>query len=125
MKADLRRLITAFAPGIGLAATQVNGHLCVVVMDLSQDRSEPMVYINPEFEAVASPITTCKSFEECKAIADETQQFLSEELPYVVLFTTTITEPYRSDSVEFPFTNVLDGLQNIYGLPNAVYARAE
>jgi peptide/nickel transport system substrate-binding protein len=82
-------------------------------------------YINPEFEAVASPITTCKSFEECKAIADETQQFLSEELPYVVLFTTTITEPYRSDSVEFPFTNVLDGLQNIYGLPNAVYARAE
>jgi hypothetical protein len=43
----------------------------------------------------------------------------------VVLFTTTITEPYRSDAVEFPFTTTLDGLQNIYGLPSAVYARAE
>lgn len=42
------------APGIGLAATQVNVHLRVVVMDLSEDRSEPRVYINPEFE----PLTT-------------------------------------------------------------------
>ena len=38
------------APGIGLAATQVNVHLRVVVMDLSEDKSEPMVFINPEFE---------------------------------------------------------------------------
>ena len=30
------------APGIGLAATQVNVHLQVVVMDLSEDRSEPV-----------------------------------------------------------------------------------
>ncbi len=38
------------APGIGLAATQVNVHKRVVVMDLSEDRSEPRVFINPEFE---------------------------------------------------------------------------
>lgn len=40
------------APGIGLAATQVNVHKRVVVMDLSEDRSEPRVFINPEFEAL-------------------------------------------------------------------------
>ena len=38
------------APGIGLAATQVNVHKRVVVMDLSEDRSEPLVLINPELE---------------------------------------------------------------------------
>ncbi len=38
------------APGIGLAATQINVHKRVVVMDLSEDRSEPRVFINPEFE---------------------------------------------------------------------------
>ena len=38
------------APGIGLAATQINVHKRVVVMDLSEDKSEPRVYINPEFE---------------------------------------------------------------------------
>lgn len=36
------------APGIGLAATQVNVHERVVVMDISDDRSQPMVFINPE-----------------------------------------------------------------------------
>ncbi|WQG59457.1 peptide deformylase [Pseudomonas sp. RTB3] len=38
------------APGIGLAATQVNVHKRVVVMDLSEDRSDPRVFINPEFD---------------------------------------------------------------------------
>jgi len=37
------------APGIGLAATQVNVHKRIVVMDLSEDRSDPRVFINPEF----------------------------------------------------------------------------
>ena len=40
------------APGIGLAATQVNVHKRVVVMDLSEDKSEPLVFINPTFESL-------------------------------------------------------------------------
>lgn len=36
------------APGIGLAATQVNVHRRIVVMDISEDQSEPRVFINPE-----------------------------------------------------------------------------
>lgn len=38
------------APGIGLAATQINVHKRIVVIDLSEDRSEPLVMINPEYE---------------------------------------------------------------------------
>ena len=34
--------------GIGLAATQVNRHIRLLVMDLSEERNEPMVFINPE-----------------------------------------------------------------------------
>ena len=37
------------APGIGLAATQVNVHLRLLVMDVSNDKSEPLVFINPEY----------------------------------------------------------------------------
>ncbi len=35
------------APGVGLAATQVNVHQRVVVIDVSEDQSQPMVFINP------------------------------------------------------------------------------
>lgn len=38
------------APGIGLAATQVNVHQRVLVIDLSEDQSNPRVFINPELE---------------------------------------------------------------------------
>lgn len=36
------------ANGVGLAATQVNVHQRVLVADMSDDRDEPMVLINPE-----------------------------------------------------------------------------
>ena len=36
------------AEGIGLAATQVNVHERLIVMDVSQERDKPLVLINPE-----------------------------------------------------------------------------
>ena len=36
------------APGIGLAATQVDWHHQLIVIDTSEDRSQPRVFINPE-----------------------------------------------------------------------------
>ncbi|MGH8496826.1 MAG: peptide deformylase [Gammaproteobacteria bacterium] len=61
---DLRRLVADMfetmyaAPGIGLAATQVDVHLRVLVTDVSDDRSSPLVLINPEiYERDGSEIT--------------------------------------------------------------------
>ena len=50
----LRRLIDDMletmyaAPGIGLAATQVNVHRRLVVTDVTENRSQPLVFVNPE-----------------------------------------------------------------------------
>lgn len=50
---DTRALVDAMfetmydAPGIGLAATQVNVHQRLLVMDVSEDKSQPLVFINP------------------------------------------------------------------------------
>jgi peptide deformylase len=52
--ASIRKLVTDMfetmydAPGIGLAATQVDVHQRVMVLDISEDKSQPMVFINPE-----------------------------------------------------------------------------
>ena len=51
---QLRRLVDDMletmyaAPGIGLAATQVNVHKRVIVIDLSKEQNQPLVLINPE-----------------------------------------------------------------------------
>lgn len=36
------------APGIGLAATQVNVQLRLVVIDVSDEKTDPRVFVNPE-----------------------------------------------------------------------------
>ncbi len=36
------------APGIGLAATQVDRHLRLLVIDISDDKKKPLVLVNPE-----------------------------------------------------------------------------
>ncbi len=36
------------APGIGLAASQVDVHQRIIVIDVSEERDEPRVFINPE-----------------------------------------------------------------------------
>jgi len=41
------------APGIGLAATQVDAHQRVVVIDISAQHDEPLVLVNPEILARA------------------------------------------------------------------------
>ncbi len=39
------------APGIGLAATQVNVHQRIIVMDIMEDKSQSLTFINPEIIA--------------------------------------------------------------------------
>ncbi len=52
--ADLVRLVDDMfetmyaAPGIGLAATQIDVHQRVIVIDVSADRTAPLVLVNPE-----------------------------------------------------------------------------
>lgn len=41
------------APGIGLAATQVNFHKRLIVIDISEDGTQPLVLINPEIEILS------------------------------------------------------------------------
>ena len=54
---DLRKLIDDMfdtmydAPGIGLAATQVNVHKRIVVIDISEEHDDPLCLINPEIIA--------------------------------------------------------------------------
>lgn len=57
VNADIRRLIDDMAdtmydaPGIGLAATQVNQHIQLIVIDTSKEQNKLQVFINPKIVA--------------------------------------------------------------------------
>lgn len=55
------------AKGIGLAATQVNIQQQIVVMDISEERNEPLVFINPEIVQKAGSV---EHEEGCLSVPD-------------------------------------------------------
>lgn len=57
--------------GIGLAATQVNVHQRIIVIDLSEERNQPMVFINPELLSSRGDTGIeegCLSVPDCRAL---------------------------------------------------------
>ena len=56
------------APGIGLAASQVDKHIQLIVMDLSEERNDPMVFINPKLTPLSDE--TQPYDEGCLSVPD-------------------------------------------------------
>ncbi|MBH98562.1 MAG: peptide deformylase [Rhodospirillaceae bacterium] len=64
------------APGIGLAATQVNIHKRVLVIDISEERNQPMCFINPEILSSEGEV----SYEEgCLSVPDVFESVIRSE----------------------------------------------
>lgn len=89
------------APGIGLAASQVDVHERVIVMDLTEDRSDPKVFINPEVTVIDDDLGTYD--EGCLSVPGFYEMV---ERPKVVEVTALDREGQ-------PFTERLEGLMAI------------
>ena len=78
--ADLGRLIDDMletmyaAPGIGLAATQVDVHKRVIVIDISKEHDEPLVLVNPEILAREGEASTEEGCLSVPGIFDEVKR---------------------------------------------------
>ena len=64
LAADMAETMYA-APGIGLAATQVDVHQRLLVLDISEDKSQLQVFINPE---IISRSGECEGEEGCLSV---------------------------------------------------------
>ncbi|MEM9254479.1 MAG: peptide deformylase [Pseudomonadota bacterium] len=89
------------APGVGLAATQVNVHQRVLVMDVSEDHNQPRVYINPVVQILDPELGEYD--EGCLSVPG---------------FYETVNRPIRISVTALgrdgePFTEELDGLAAI------------
>ncbi|MBP8307126.1 MAG: peptide deformylase [Burkholderiaceae bacterium] len=69
---SLRRLVSDMAetmyaaPGIGLAATQVDAHVRVIVIDISESKDQLKVLINPELVSASDDRKVCE--EGCLSV---------------------------------------------------------
>jgi len=71
------------APGIGLAATQVNVHQQIVVIDISEDKNQPYCFINPvitKFDGEEISEEGCLSVPEYYAEVQRAEKIIVEAL---------------------------------------------
>jgi ABC-type transport system substrate-binding protein len=80
-------------------------------------------YCSEEFDQLSRDFLAATDLETARQLAYEMQVVLNRDLPYIPLFTTPLLEAYRAN-VEYPFTNVLDGIQGLYGMQGTVKAYA-
>ena len=77
-------------------------------------------YCNEEFDRLASAFQSAQVLDDARETVRAMDALLANDLPYVVLFTAPILEFYAKDRVSYPFTDTLDGLQNLNGMPDLV-----
>lgn len=69
--------------GVGLAATQVDNHIRIFIADVSEDRSEPLVFINPvitDKEGMVINEEGCLSVPQCYAKVERAEKVTVEAL---------------------------------------------
>ncbi len=68
-------------------------------------------YASEEFDEALAGYDTAVDVGEAFDALWEMERILAKDLPYLPLYTNTITEAYRSDRVAFPDADVLGGIQ--------------
>ena len=71
-------------------------------------------YANPEFDKVADAFLAEGELDAARDQAYALQAFIADDVPVVTLFNLPIFEAYRSDTVQWSFTNTLNGVQSAF-----------
>lgn len=73
-------------------------------------------FADPEFDALADEFLEATTFSRAQDLARQMQALIATKLPYVTLFETATVDVFRPSKVEFPYTDVLGGIEQAGGL---------
>lgn len=80
-------------------------------------------YRNPEYDQLASAFLAAQNVDEARPLVLRMQEILAEDLPYIILFDSPIVEAFRKDKLQFPYTEVLGGVQFVWPLTTVRVAK--
>jgi len=83
------------------------------------DGANSVGYSDPEFDQMADAMFSTRDQQEAYDFIWKMEDKIAQDLPYIVLFDTPITEFY-SNELMFPFTKTLSGIQALAGMPESV-----
>jgi ABC-type transport system substrate-binding protein len=82
---------------------------------IESDGNNAVGFSDAAFDELADQFDAATDLEDARRLFWEMETVIAAQKPYIVLYAEPITEAYRSDTIEFPFTTVLGGLQAVGG----------
>jgi ABC-type transport system substrate-binding protein len=79
-------------------------------------------YENDTLLDLCDQFTSTSDLDVAQELGYEMQEILAIEMPYLFLFDTPVQDAYNTSNVAFPYTEVLGGLENLYGLQINVFS---
>ncbi len=79
-------------------------------------------YTSDELSALCQDFMTTDDLNHAQELGYEMQTILATDLPYLYLFSNPVQDAYNVANVEYPYIEVLGGLENLYGQQINVFA---
>jgi ABC-type transport system substrate-binding protein len=105
---------------MGWNLTTYPDHMCDFFLDSYGGPFAFTGYASEELMSMCVEFKASTDLEEAKLLGYEMQELLATELPYTYLFANPVVDAYNITAAQFPFTDVLDGIEGLYGMQNIV-----
>jgi ABC-type transport system substrate-binding protein len=81
----------------------------------------PYNYSDADYDAMCDEFYAATDMEKARELNFKLQETAASTGPYIYLFTTPMYDAYRGDNIQFPYTEVLDGIgPGLYGMQDNV-----
>jgi ABC-type transport system substrate-binding protein len=107
---------------MGWSLTAFPDHMCDFFLEEYGGPFAFTGYAGEELTNLCTDFKASSDMEEARLIGYKMQEILATELPYTYLFANPVQDAYNLSAIRFPFTDTLDGIENLYGMPDLVNA---
>lgn len=107
----------------GWGLTQFPDHMCQFFLEEYGTETFAFTgYENDRLLSLCDQFTGTSDLDVAQELGYEMQEILATEMPYLFLFDTPVQDAYNISNIAFPYTEVLGGIENLYGLQINVYS---
>ena len=107
----------------GWGLTQFPDHMCdFFLVEYGTETFAFTGFENERLSELCGEFKSTNDLEYAQTLGYEMQEILATELPYMYLFANPVQDAFNIANIAFPYTEVLGGLENLYGAQINVFS---
>ena len=107
----------------GWGLTQFPDHMCdFFLVEFGTETFAFTGYSSDRLLELCTEFKSTSDLDRAQELGYEMQTILATELPYLFLFDTPVQDAYNISNIAYPYTDLLGGIENLYGMQINVHS---